>query len=168
MWSLRRGGSIGQFVARSASGASFERKRQVPNQHRQSTTRRAVVAGLAAAAGSAVIAAPARALAPSSANAKSEFEQWRALKGRSFRVAAEKGPCSLSLVAVRALPAKGARPAACARRGAFVAVFEAGTPAAPAGDRSYAVQHPDLGTFPLFLGRGDPEPGKLRFVAIFN
>jgi hypothetical protein len=140
----------------------------VPHIIRPSTTRRAVVAGLAAAAGSTVIAAPARALASSGPNAKSEFEQWRALKGRSFRVAAENGPCALSLVAVRALPAKGSRPAACARRDAFLAVFEAGTAAAPAGNRSYAIQHTDLGTFPLFLGRGDPEAGKLRFVAIFN
>jgi hypothetical protein len=135
---------------------------------RPSTTRRAVVAGLAAAAGSTVIASPARALAPSSANAKSELEQWRALKGRSFRVAAENGACALSLVAVRALPAKGPRPAACARRDAFLAVFETGAAGAPAGNRSYAVQHADLGTFPLFLGRGDPEAGKLRFVAVFN
>ncbi|MEA3061038.1 MAG: hypothetical protein QOJ94_819 [Sphingomonadales bacterium] len=135
---------------------------------RPSTTRRAVLAGLAAAAGSTAIAAPARALAPSSASAKSEFEQWRALTGRSFRVAAEIGPCQLSLVAVKALPAKGARPTACARPHAFAAVFEARAAAAPAGDRSYAVQHADLGTFPLFLGGGDPEPGKLRFVAIFN
>ncbi|MEA3034006.1 MAG: hypothetical protein QOH86_2022 [Sphingomonadales bacterium] len=138
---------------------------------RSSTTRRAVVAGLAAAAGSTIIAAPARALAPRSESgpgAKSEFEQWRALTGRNFRVAAENGACALSLVAVRALPAKGARPAACARPHAFAAVFEARTAAAPAGDRSYAVQHADLGTFPLFLGTGDREAGKLRFVAIFN
>jgi hypothetical protein len=138
---------------------------------RPSTTRRAVVAGLAAAAGSTAIAAPARALAPrggSGSRAKSEFQQWQGLEERSFRVAAENGRCALSLVAVRALPAKGARPAACGRPHAFAAVFEAPAAAAPAGDRSYAVQHADLGTFPLFLGRGDPEAGKERFVAIFN
>jgi hypothetical protein len=140
----------------------------VPHFIRPSTTRRAVVAGLAAAAGSTVIAAPARALAPSGASAKSELEQWWALTGRSFRVAAENGPCALSLVGVRALPAKGTRPVACARPHAFAAVFEARTAAAPAGDRSYAVQHADLGTFPLFLGTGDSEAGKQRFVAIFN
>jgi hypothetical protein len=139
---------------------------------RPSTTRRAVVAGLAAAAGSTAVAAPARALAPrdgSGSRAKSEFQQWQGLEARSFRVAAETGRCALSLVAVRALPAKGARPAACGRPHAFAAVFEA--PAAGstlAGNRTYAVQHPDLGTFPLFLGVGSLEAGRQRFVAVFN
>ncbi|MEA3038984.1 MAG: hypothetical protein QOE79_1497 [Sphingomonadales bacterium] len=135
-------------------------------------TRRAVVAGLAAAAGSTAIAAPARALTPrgaSGSRAKGEFQQWQSLEARSFRVAAENGSCALSLVAVRALPAKGARPAACSRPHAFLAVFEAPAAASrPAGDRTYAVQHPQLGTFPLFLGVGDREAGKQRFVAVFN
>jgi hypothetical protein len=143
----------------------------VPN-HRQSTTRRAVVAGLAAAAGSAAIATPARALAPRArpgSPRKSGFEQWRGLAERSFRVAAENGPCALSLVTVRALPADGARPSACRRPHAFAAVFEAPAAAlAPVGDRAYAVQHPELGTFPLFLGAPGREGGKLHFVAIFN
>lgn len=140
--------------------------------NRPSTTRRAVVAGLAAAAGSTAIAAPARAVAPrgaSGSRAKSEFEQWQGLEARSFRVAAENGRCELSLVAVRALPAKGARPAACGRPHAFAAVFEAPAGVSTlAGDRTYAIQHPEMGTFPLFLGAGDPEAGKQRFVAIFN
>jgi hypothetical protein len=48
-------------------------------------------------------------------------------------------------------------------------VFEAPAAApAPAGDRAYAVQHSELGTFPLFIGGPSREGGKLRFVAIFN
>jgi hypothetical protein len=141
----------------------------VSHQAKQSTTRRAVVAGLAAAAGSTAIAAPARALAPRGkpgSKPRGEFEQWRTLAGRSFRVAAERSSCTLSLVAVRALPAEGRRPAACGRPHAFAAVFEG--PAALAGNRTYAVQHPELGTFPLFLGVGSLEAGRQRFVAVFN
>lgn len=141
----------------------------MPHQDRNSTTRRAVVAGLAAAAGSVAIAAHARALAPRTRAAKTGLEQWPSLGDRTFRVAAENGPCALSLVTVRGMPAGGPRPAACSRPYAFAAVFEA--PAAglaPVGDRAYAVQHPELGTFPLFLGAPSREGGKLRFVAIFN
>jgi hypothetical protein len=141
----------------------------VPNLNKASTTRRAVVAGLAAAAGSTVIAAPARALAGPASKPGSGFEQWRTLADRNFRVAAETSSCGLSLVAVRAMPAKGARPSSCSRPHAFAAIFEAraGT-LAPAGDRTYAVQHSELGTFPLFLSAPGREGGKLRFVAIFN
>jgi hypothetical protein len=144
----------------------------VSHQAKQSTTRRAVVVGLVAAAGSTAIATPARALAPrgkTGSKPRSEFEQWRTLAGRSFRVAAETSSCTLSLVAVRTLPADGRRPAACGRPHAFAALFEGPAAAlAPAGDRTYAVQHPELGTFPMFLGAPGREDGKLRFVAIFN
>jgi len=139
----------------------------VSHFNKASTTRRAVVAGLAAAAGSTAIAAPARALAGS--KPKSGFEQWHTLADRNFRVAAESGSCGLSLVSVRALPAKGSRPATCSRPHAFAAIFEAPAAArAPTGDKTYAVQHPELGTFPLFLGAPGREGGKLRFAVIFN
>jgi hypothetical protein len=146
------------------------RKRQVSHINRPSTSRRAVVAGLAAAAGSAAIATPARALAPrGDSKPRSGFEQWRTLADPHFRVAAESGSCGLSLVAVKAMPSQGARPSRCDRPHAFAAIFDAPAAAlAPAGNRTYAVQHPELGTFPLFLGAPGREAGKLRFVAIFN
>lgn len=132
-------------------------------------TRRAVVAGLAAAMGSAAVGAPSLGLgarAPGPLR-HAGLAQWRALVGTHFAAQSEEGRCAFRLVEVRPLASSGRRPAACARPAAFEAVFE--TAAAPAGNRLYRLAQAGQSGFDLFVGpAGRTGAGTWRVNAVFN
>jgi hypothetical protein len=151
------------------------------------STRRAMIAGIAAAMGSAATAAPvirfslkpvAAPPAPTVAPlgwqrvflspGTSTADDWRQLIGALFTVAGETGSSTLKLVEVRPLPASGTRPAGT-RAQAFALVFEV-TPLqqAPRGNRSYRLTHAQYGGVDLLLGATSFTPGKATLIAILN
>lgn len=143
-------------------------------------TRRAVIAGLAAAVGAIGSGALASPLKPVRAGrpglrslprplAHAGIETWRPLVSSHFQVATESGACAMKLVEVRALASEGARPRGCLRDAAFAAVFEvaaAGT--VPAGDASYRFRHAEHGSLDLFVSPAGRVDGRLRLTAILN
>lgn len=142
-----------------------------------SSTRRAVIAGLAAATASAAAAAPVK-VARSDASPSRPLSaplrhaglaDWRGLASSTFTVAAEAGACAMTLVAVHPLPSEGPRARGCTRDQAFAAVFQlASTGPAPAGNRRYRFDHRDHGPVDLFVGPLSMESGRPRVTAIFN
>src|SRR3954462_9777115 len=136
-------------------------------------TRRAVIAGLAAAMSTAAVGAPSlgfvvsRVAVPLS---RASMADWSRLVGSKFVVDGEKGRWTVQLVAVRAFTPSGPRPADFARTQAFVAVFEAAaSPVAPAGDRTYRFTHAEQGIVDLFVGPvAAGAGGRMQLNAVLN
>jgi hypothetical protein len=168
MWSL----AAGHFSRRGAFWNPGEKIVPDLDMTSFSQTRRALIAGLAAAAGSAAIAAPAPVPPAKAANAlgRASLADWSRLLGSAFVVDTERGRALFQLVAVRALINKGTRPATLARSQAFETVFESALSAKPpAGDRVYRFTHAQQGSVDLFVGPATlAARGRVQLGAVFN
>ena len=147
-----------------------------------STSRRKVIAGIAVgAAGLTAVAAPALNKTWFAKDGRGKgsswwgrdsvsletagLDEWTRHVGSEFATRAEGGTATLRLVAVKPLKSLGERPDDVARDRAFVAVFDAGAAAPPAGDRIYAVNHKESGDMSIYFGGATPA-GNLE--AVFN
>jgi hypothetical protein len=96
-------------------------------------------------------------------------QEWSALVGESFSLAAPGGATALKLIAVKAMPSTGLRPKSVARAQAFRAVFETAASArVPAGDRIYELTHRAHSPLQMYMSPSVLAGKKAQLVAIFN
>jgi hypothetical protein len=98
----------------------------------------------------------------------SELQQWSAAVGTSFNVLGEAGARAMTLIAAKALPVSGVRPAGL-RPQPFTLTFETTAGArAPAGNQIYVFQQSNGNQLQLFVGGRIMVGTKAQLVAVLN
>ena len=97
-----------------------------------------------------------------------ETTQWQNQVGNTFTLTGESGSFPAKLSAVVVDPVDATRPRSLARPRSFIAFFEMPARVAPAGQLTYQVSNPVLGTMKLFLGRSEDKRGVTVMSAVFN